>query len=706
MAVYFQIENLFWLGFVAAAAALIYAGVQTYRLWKLPWDADLGVFSRAVRRGSLAFLKRQCMVATPLFTLALLALFGLEWLEVLDNPNLPLAFLSGGVCVAIASLFALALSTASNAKVATGVKEGAHNGFNVAFIAGSAAAFGAVGLALLEVFVWFHILHYGLGYPPERLANTLALFGAGAAYAAFLSRLSGGIFAKAADLSAGTLFGLGGKAPEPRQGLGVVADCVGDNVVNAAGASGDLYAGYVLALLTALFAASRAFTDETILWNALLFPVAVAAVGAVGSLLACLLIKAEENSDERSLLSLLRKGAWIAAGLTSVISAPISYLLTGSWGPFIAVTIGLFAAQALAHLSSRNSSNLYPTVRRLANSTETGIFAELTAGAGLGLRSAASLLSVLILAVIAAFLSTGGQLDGAYEILYQRALGQGLYGIALAGVGFFSTSAYALSAALLSPIADNADCAAKTAELDKALLGRTGLLNSLGGCLANLGRTLSAGGSILLTPALVWVYTLTAKARSGALSFSSTSPILLMGAFVGVILIAVFLSLLFSGVQSCVQPMSAELRRQNREAARLGERAESDCTPCIDLCARTAAGRMLAPGLFAAVPFGAAVVLGPEGTAGLLIAVALLGLSGALFLSGTGSVLDCARRRVENERRGSVEARRCAITADMIGDLFKDAVGPSLTALVRVFFTLALLLATLAAKHNLLSLPG
>lgn len=705
MAAYFQVENLFWVAFLAAAAALIYAGVQLFRLWKLPEEEPLAGFSRAVRKGTLAFLKRQCVVAVPLFTLTLLALFGLERLGLLGNPNLPLAFLTGGVCAAIVGLFALALSIFSNARVATGVKEGAHNSFNIAFTASSAAAFAGGGIALLDIFVWFHILRYGLDYDPQRLVSTLGLLGAGAAYAAFLSRLGGGIFAKAADLSSGTL-PASEETPEPRLVPGVIADCVGDNVVNAAGAAGDLYAGYVLAILAALWAAVNAFAKNTILWSAVLYPVVVAALGIFGSLLSCLLIKAEENSDERSLLALLRKGAWIAAGLTAVLSAPLSYLLTGTWGPFIAVTVGLLCAQAVANLSSRSSSNLYPNVRRLANTAEGGVFSELTVGTGLGLRSASSILLVLIIAVFAAFLSTGGQLDAAYETLYQNALAHGLYGVALAGVGFLSNTAYSLSASLLSPIADNADCAVKVGGLDKALLSRIDILNSLGGCLANLSRSLSAGGQLLLTPVLVWLYTTAVRTHSGAVGFSAASPVLLMGAFAGAILTAFFVSLLLTGVHSSVQPIAAELRRQAREAARLGERVEFDYTSCIDLCARSAALYTLAPGLFAAFPFAAAVIIGPEGTVGLLIAVALLGLSGAVFLSGTGSALDCARRRVELERRGGAETRRSAVIADMIGDLFKDVVGPVLGTLVRVFFTLALLLSMLAASNNLLSLPG
>lgn len=705
MAAFFHVENLFWVAFVAAAGAFIYAGVQFYRTWKLPVEEPLHEFSRLVRKGVLAFLKRQCMVSAPLFTLALLALFGLEWLGVLSDPNAPLAFLSGGVCAALAGLFALFVSVLSNVRVAAGVAGGTHNGFNVAFTAGTSAAFGCVGLALCEVFVWFHILRYGLEYTPQHLGSTLLLFGAGAAYAALLSRLGSGIFAKAADLNSG--IPAGEDISEVGSVSGVIADCVGDNVTNAAAHASDLYAGYVLALLAALCTAVWAFADHVILWNALLFPVAVSAIGVVSSLLSCLLIKAEENADERALLAMLRKGAWIAAGLTGVLSAPISYLLTGTWGPFLAVTIGLFAAQAVANLSSRSASNLYPNVRRLAGAAESGVFSALTGSADLGLRTASYSLLVLILAVAAAFLVTGGQLDAAYETLYQHALAHGLYGIALAGVGFLSTSAYSLSAALLSPIADNADCAARISGLDRALQGRTGVLNFLGGSLASLGRNLSAGASLLLAPVLVWLYTVTVKNYSGALGFSVTSPILLLGAFTGVILTALFLSLLFSGVQNCALPVAAELRRQNRGGARLSESAETGCIACIDLCARGAAIRALMAGLFsAAVPFAAAVVLGPEGTAGLLMAASLLGLAGALFLSCMGSALGCAHRRVETERRGGAETRRSALTADMVGGLFKDVAGPSLGALVRVCFTFALLLAMLSATHNLLSLPG
>lgn len=706
MAFALRVENLFWIAFVAAAAALIYAGVQIFRLWKLPEEDALGSFSRTVRKGAAAFLKRQCLVSVPLFALALLALFALEWLGLLDDPNLPLAFLSGGICATLASLAALALSLLSNARVATGVNIGAHNGFNAAFTASSAAAFAGIGVALGEVFTWFFILRYGLGYDAQELSGVLLLLGAGAAYAAFLTRLGGGIFAKAADLSTGAA-AVTDETAEPRTSPGVVADCVGDNVINAAGAAGDLYAGYVLAILAVLAVSMKAFAGEAILWSATLYPAAVAALGVAGSLLACLLVKAEEDADERALLTLLRKNAWIAAGLTGVLSAPLSYLLTGSWSPFAAVAIGLLAAQAVSHLSSRASSNLYPDVRRLAGTAENGVFAELTVGAGLGLRSASATLLALILAILAAFLSTGGQLDAAYETLYQNALARGLYGVALAGLGFLSTTAYTLSAALLSPITDNADCTAKVVGLEKALLCRTGLLNSLGGCLANLSRSLSTSGTLLLTPALVWLYTAAAKARSGAIAFSAASPALLVGAFGGVILLALFISLLFTGVYNCAQPMAAELRRQSRGSARQGGGAEPGYASSIDLCARGAALYTIAPGLFgAAVPFGSAAILGPEGTVGLLLAAALLGLSGAVFLSGTGSVLDCARRRVELERRGGMETRRSAAVADMIGGLFKDVTGPALGSLTRVFFTLAPLLATLATGHSLLSLAG
>lgn len=703
---YFRVENLFWIGFAAAAAALMFAAVQAHRARRLPQGETTAAFFRAVRKGTAAFLKRQGMAVLPLFALALLALFGLYALGVLEL-IFPLAFLSGGLCAAAAGLAALWMSLGSGGRTAAAVETGLHNGFDAAFTAGSAGGFAGVGLALLELTGWFFALKFGLGYGPEAIAQAMLLFGAGGAYAALLARLSGGIFAKAADWSAGPAPGSEGELPEVRRGPGAIVDCVGDNVSAAAGAA-DLYGVYALILPVALWAGVMAYDHDGMAWNGMLFPLCAAAAGSICSLIAALLVKAGENAEERPLLILLGKGDLTAAVLTAMVCAPFSYLLTGSWGPWGALVVGLAAGRGAALLTLRASSGLYSPTRKLSVCAENGVSAELAGGMGLGLRAAAAVLTLLIAGVVCAFLCTGGQLNAAFETLYGHALYHGLYGVALAGVGLLSTLSYTLSAALLAPAADNADCAARAAELDKVLTGRTGILNSLGGALAGWGRTTAALGTALVTPVILSAYAEAARARTASLTLSLTAPVLLLGGFAGVVLFFLFSSLLLSGVQSCAQPMAAELRRQNRDArTRPSSKADPNYTSCVDLCARSAAIRTLAPGLLAVLaPAAVGTLLGLEGTAGFLWAGALLALPAALALSAAGSAWDSVRRRVETERRGGADARRAAVTADRVGDLCKDLVGPALGTLFRLCLALSLLLVSLSSGYDLISRFG
>ncbi len=697
----FSVENLFWVGFAAAAAALVFAAVRARQVWKLPRDGAFGAFAQAVGKGTVTFLKRQCMVCVPLFALALAALAGLYGLGLLDSVYYPLAFLSGGVCAAGAGLFSLWISQRAAAGTADALEGGVHQGFNTAFSAGSAGAFFTLGLALLEVTGWFFVLKYAAGADAEQIAKTILLFGAGAAYAAALARLSAGIFAKAADRG---VIPDGEDAPAgPLQDPGTVADCVGKGVTGAAAVSCDAYSGYVLTLLAALYAGAAAYGHDGMAWNAMLFPAMAAAAGAVCSLIAALLVKAGENSGERSLLVLLGKGSLVGAGLTAAVTAPASYLLTGSWAPWGAVVVGLLAGLAVSALAVRACSGLCQPARKVASAAENGVEAQLSEGTGLGLRTAAALIFVWVLALLAALLCAGGLLDAAYESLYSHALAHGVYGVALAGVGLTSTLGYTLSAVLYAPVADCAACARRGTDTDLVLLGRAAALRALGRSAAAVGRVLSSGCTVLTAPVLLWAYAELAKGVAAALSFALTGPAVVCGALLGAAAVFLFLSLLLSGVRSCVQPMTAELRRQNR--SRLRDQGEADFIACVDLCARSSAVRTLAPGLFAAALVLAGILLGAEGTAGFLGGVLAAALTAAMGLSAAGAALDRARRRVEAEGK-SVEARAAAAVTEQIGDVCKDVAGPCLTLLVRLFLAAAPLLLPLAAKFSLLSLLG
>ncbi len=77
---------------------------------------------------------------------------------MLDNWFIPFAFLTGGIYSALAGFIGMKIATNSNARTANAAHESLNRGLNVAFSSGAVMGFTVVGLGLLDVSVWFHIL--------------------------------------------------------------------------------------------------------------------------------------------------------------------------------------------------------------------------------------------------------------------------------------------------------------------------------------------------------------------------------------------------------------------------------------------------------------------------------------------------------------------------------------------------------------------
>ncbi len=705
-------DNLFWIGFVGSIVALIFAALQTRKVMQFSEGTErMQKIASSIRKGANAYLKRQYTTVLKIFAVVFVILLILAATHMLDNWFIPFAFLTGGIYSALSGFIGMKIATNANARTANAAHESLNRGLNVAFSSGTVMGFTVVGLGLLDVTVWFHILKYAAGYGAEQIAQTMVMFGMGASFMALFARVGGGIFTKAADVGADLVGKVEAGIPEddPRNPA-TIADNVGDNVGDVAGMGADLYESYVGSILATFALGASAFAADGVAWNAMLLPLAVAVVGVLCSLLGSFLVRTEENADQRSLLTTLRKGTYTAALLAAIVSAPITYLLMGSWGPYIAIVAGLIAGCAIGYFTEYFTSDTYKPTQTLSDSTETGAATTIIGGLSLGMNSTAAPIVIISIAIIVAFLAAGGSLNTANQELYQASFAKGLYGIGIAAVGMLSTLGITLATDAYGPVADNAGGIAEMSGLGEEVRNRTDALDSLGNTTAATGKGFAIGSAALTALALLVSYVDVVKAKTTAIDLELTNPAVLVGIFIGAMLTFVFAAFTMSGVQRAAQSIVVEVRRQFREIAGIMEgTADPDYASCVDLCTRGALREMVAPSLLAIiVPVVTGLLLGPEAVIGLLGGVTVTGFAVAVFMSNAGGAWDNAKKYIEGGHHGGKgsECHKAAVIGDTVGDPFKDTSGPSLNILIKLCSTVSIVFSTLIVNCNLTALIG
>ena len=712
-----DVQNLFWLGLLGAAIALLFAVFQARKVLRFSEGTDLmKKIAASIRQGANAYLKRQYTTVAKIFAVVFVILLVLAATHLLDNWFIPFAFLTGGIYSALAGFIGMKIATSSNARTANAAHESLNRGLNVAFSSGAVMGFTVVGLGLFDISVWFHILKYIAHFEAAQIASTMVMFGMGASFMALFARVGGGIFTKAADVGADLVGKVEAGIPEddPRNPA-TIADNVGDNVGDVAGMGADLYESYVGSILATFALGATAYASEGLEWNAILLPLVISVVGVVCSVFGTFLIRTREEATQKSLLATLRKGTYTAAVLAAVIGAPVTYFLMGSWGPYIAILAGLVAGCAIGYFTEYYTSDTYKPTQALADSTETGAATTIIGGISLGMKSTAAPIVIIGIAIIVSFLAAGGTLStasGEYELLFSK----GLYGIGIAAVGMLSTLGITLATDAYGPVADNAGGIAEMSGLGDEVRTRTDALDSLGNTTAATGKGFAIGSAALTALALLVSYVdvvnvkLNTLGDGHVLDLSLTNPAVLVGIFIGAMLTFVFAALTMSGVQRAAQSIVVEVRRQFREIAGIMEgKADPDYASCVDLCTRGALKEMVAPSLLAiVVPVVTGLILGAEAVVGLLGGVTVTGFVVAVFMSNAGGAWDNAKKYIEGGHHGGKgsECHKAAVIGDTVGDPFKDTSGPSLNILIKLCSTVSIVFSILITNFNLWSLLG
>ena len=727
-------EDLTLLMYVVLAASMLALGFAYY-FYRSMLKKDEGTelmkkIASHVRKGAMAYLKQQYKVVTIVFVV-LAVLFFVMSLFDLQNGWVWFAFLTGGFFSGLAGFFGMKTATYASARTANAARQSLNAGLQVAFRSGAVMGLTVVGLALLDVSVWFLVLDHFIGAENHLviITTTMLTFGMGASTQALFARVGGGIYTKAADVGADLVGKTEYNIPEddPRNPA-TIADNVGDNVGDVAGMGADLYESYAGSILATMALGAAAFAGDLQL-KAVVAPSIIAACGVLLSLIGIFLVKTKEGAGMKELLHALSVGTNTAAFLIAGVTFGIFALLFGIessiwWHVSLSVVVGLLAGVIIGKSTEYYTSQSYKPTQKVSESSQTGPATVIISGLGLGMLSTAIPVITVGIAIILAYLCANGF---AVEFNADN-LSMGLYGIGIAAVGMLSTLGITLATDAYGPIADNAGGNAEMSGLDPEVRQRTDALDALGNTTAATGKGFAIGSAALTALALLASYVEEIKIaliRTGealpngiqavdarltdfmeAYNVNLMNPIVLVGIFIGAMMAFLFCGLTMNAVGRAAQKMVEEVRRQFQTIKGILEgKADPDYARCVAISTKGAQHEMLLPSLLAIiVPIVVGLVLGVAGVLGLLIGGLSTGFVLAVFMANAGGAWDNAKKYVEEGHFGGKgsDCHKATVVGDTLGDPFKDTSGPSLNILIKLMSMVSIVMAGLTVAHHLL----
>ena len=455
-----NIPSVFWLVPIASIVAL---GMAWY-FFKNMMKADEGTprmreIAQYVRKGAMAYLKQQYKVVIYVF-IALAVIFAIMAYGLgVQNPWVPVAFLTGGFFSGLAGFFGMKTATYASARTANAARKSLDGGLKIAFRSGAVMGLTVVGLGLLDIAGWFYALsfvYHGNNMALITITTTMLTFGMGASTQALFARVGGGIYTKAADVGADIVGKVEADIPEddPRNPA-TIADNVGDNVGDVAGMGADLYESYCGSILSTAALGATAFAlNADMQMRAVIAPMLIAAVGVFLSLLGIFLVRTKEGATMKDLLHSLSIGTNVSAVLIAVASFAILYLLRiENWlGLSFSVITGLAAGVIIGQATEYYTSHSYKPTQRISEAGLTGSATVIIKGIGTGMISTCIPVLTIGVAIMLSYMCANG-----FDLtMSASSISHGLYGIGIAAVGMLSTLGITLATDAYGPIADNA----------------------------------------------------------------------------------------------------------------------------------------------------------------------------------------------------------------------------------------------------------
>ena len=742
-------QLFFWLAPAGSITALVFAYIFFSKVMKAdPGTEKSQEIANYVKEGAMVYLWSQYKVVGIFFVLAFLFFAFLAFGLRVQSPWTPFAFLTGGFFSGLSGYLGMKTATNASSRTTAGAKKSLNQGLQIAFRSGAVMGFVVVGLGLLDISIWWRVLNYVMATQDTIFKNSIfavhnlteittimLTFGMGASSQALFARVGGGIFTKAADVGADLVGKTEAGIPEddPRNPA-TIADNVGDNVGDVAGMGADLYESYCGSILATAALGAAAFSHGKLLTyqlNSILLPMSIAGLGIFFSLIGVFFVNTKDDATQKDLMGALGKGINLAAFLTAIGSAFLTWkLLPHHWYIWGSIVTGLMAGVIIGWATEYYTSEEYEPTQQVAEQSTTGAATVIIEGFANGMISTGIPVVTVGLAIILAY----GFADGF------NFPSQGLYGIGIAAVGMLSTLGITLATDAYGPIADNAGGNAEMAGMGPEVRKRTDALDSLGNTTAATGKGFAIGSAALTAMALLGAYV--EEIRVGLLRIAKYSgnvadsyiytnvdkaipiakasmkdfmnyydvnlmnPLVLVGIFLGSMLVFVFCSMTMKAVGRAAHSMVEEVRRQFKEIKGLLEGKEgvkADYASCVEISTQGAQKEMVAPSLLAIImPILVGLFLGVPAIMGMLIGGLATGFAVAILMANAGGSWDNAKKYIESGQLGGKgsENHKATVVGDTVGDPFKDTSGPSLNILIKLMSMVAVVVAGLTVSYS------
>lgn len=656
--------------------------------------------SHAIQEGARAYLNRQYLTI-GVVGIVIFVLLGskLGW-------HVGAGFAIGAILSGVAGYIGMNISVRGNVRTTEAARSGGiKKALNIAFRSGAVTGMLVVGLGLIGVVGYYHVLRQQ-NFETRPLLEGLVALSFGASLISIFARLGGGIFTKGADVGADLVGKVEAGIPEddPRNPA-VIADNVGDNVGDCAGMAADLFETYVVTMVATMLLGAIFFTDNAVQTLLMTLPMVIGGMCIVTSIVGTFFVKLGKSEN---IMGALYKG-FIATAILSAIAIVVfvkhyigfnTIFTTTSHVSFTGRNLlycslaGLVITGLIIVVTEYYTSTAYRPVKSVALSSTTGHGTNVIQGLAVSMEATALPVIIIVAGILFAYLNCG------------------LYGIAISATTMLALAGMVVALDAYGPVTDNAGGIAEMADLPKDIRKITDKLDAVGNTTKAVTKGYAIGSAGLAALVLFTAYTedLRHYFPRIAVDFSLNNPYVVVGLFIGGLLPYLFGAMGMMAVGRAAGAVVIEVRRQFKEIKGIMTgKAKPDYSRAVDMLTKAAIKEMIIPSL---LPVAAPVVVyyvvlniadasaAFAAVGAMLLGIIVTGLFVALSMTSGGGAWDNAKKYIEDGHHGGKgsDAHKAAVTGDTVGDPYKDTAGPAINPMIKIANIVAILLLAILAR--------